>query len=371
MTSTHPIPLLLRCAAAMLLVAASLGAACAQARRPVVLDNDWAIDDWTALLYLARHPGVELRAVTVTGTGEAHCPGALAMLPRLMDLAALPSGLPFACSNAAPLDGFFVFPEPWRTDSDVMSNVALPPGMRTADAAGAVEVLHRAANLPGPKLLVVATGPLTNIAQWFARYPHDIARIDELVIMGGAVRAKGNIVVPKFTAGHPNAVSEWNFYIDPVAADRVLRSKAPIRLVPLDVTNKVRVTAEYAADFKQKAVTPAAHFVDQVFDRNDWFIASGEYYFWDLLAAIVATEPEYCTGEDLPLAVIHRATTRPYAKGEDASFGTKRDGGGVRHHLDAATAGRSIIARSGPAHHVCFDTQPAAVMARFTEVMNR
>ena len=41
--------------------------------RPVVIDTDMAADDWLAILYLLKRPEVEVVAVTVTGTGEAHC----------------------------------------------------------------------------------------------------------------------------------------------------------------------------------------------------------------------------------------------------------------------------------------------------------
>ncbi|CAN5269186.1 hypothetical protein BH09PSE6_BH09PSE6_33960 [soil metagenome] len=361
-----------RLAATAALLVAALTANVCQAAQPVVLDNDWAIDDWTSLLYLAHHPGVELRGVTVTGSGEAHCPGALEQLPRLMDLAGVKADVPYDCSNPAPLDGWFVFPEPWRTDSDRLSGVQLPASTRKPAGIGAVALLHRVANAGPDKIIVVATGPLTNIAQWFEQYPGDISRIDRLVIMGGAVRAKGNIIVPQFTAGHPNHVSEWNFYIDALAAQKVLRSSAPITLVPLDVTNHVRVTAEFASAFKQRVRTPSARFVDQVFDRNDWFIASGEYYFWDVLAAIVAPEPAICRSEQIPLDVVVAPASAIYAKGEDPSLDAKRWDGAPRRHLDASNAGRSVaVPVTGPRHRVCLDTRADEVMAKFTDVMNR
>jgi hypothetical protein len=44
---------------------------------PLVIDTDMAPDDITAIASLLRDPAVEIRAITVTGTGEAHCPGGL------------------------------------------------------------------------------------------------------------------------------------------------------------------------------------------------------------------------------------------------------------------------------------------------------
>ena len=44
-------------------------------RMSLVVDTDLSSDDVLALLYLAQDPGVDLRAVTVSGTGLVHCPG--------------------------------------------------------------------------------------------------------------------------------------------------------------------------------------------------------------------------------------------------------------------------------------------------------
>jgi inosine-uridine nucleoside N-ribohydrolase len=67
---------------------------------------------------------------------------------------------------------------------------------------------------------MLATGPLTNIAQWLARHPDDRAGVDRLVIMGGALDVPGNIIVPGFTDDHPNTRAEWNIYVDPVPRTR-------------------------------------------------------------------------------------------------------------------------------------------------------
>ena len=42
-------------------------------RQAIIIDTDMAIDDWLAILYLLRHPNVEVKAITLAGTGEAHC----------------------------------------------------------------------------------------------------------------------------------------------------------------------------------------------------------------------------------------------------------------------------------------------------------
>lgn len=100
------------------------------------------------------------------------------------------------------------------------------PGISDAtySSRDAVDVLMElAASDPGT-LEILAIGPLTNIAEAIRRdsdFPHTLRR---LVVMGG-----------EFKTGWP----EHNFASDVVATDIVLRSGAPITVVPLDQTLRV------------------------------------------------------------------------------------------------------------------------------------
>ncbi|MBW8189807.1 nucleoside hydrolase [Neiella marina] len=334
-----------------------------------------AIDDWAALLYLLQHPDADVKAITISSSGESRCQPGLRNTAALIDLIAdAPSELPFACGDAYPLDGYAVFPEPWRVDSDTLSGVEIPASTRVASPLHAAELIHQTLQEQTQLTTLIATGPLTNIAQWLAQYPEDKAKVDKLVIMGGNVHEKGNIIVPNFTDGHPNKQAEWNIFVDPLAADLVLQSGLAIELVGLDVTNSVRVTESVAAEFKQQVKTPASQFWDRVLDKNDWFIASGEYYFWDTLAVLIAVNPLLCEGEQLALQVGHQVTDQPYLATSDLSMPTTRWDGRPRQHLDAATAGVMMKASAEAGLHpikVCFNTQPKRIFSEFNQTLNR
>lgn len=77
-------------------------------------------------------------------------------------------------------------------------------------------------------------GPLTNIALALIKAPHIAFRIKEIVMMGGAYFEVGNIT----------PAAEFNIYVDPDAADVVMRSGVPIVMVPLDVTHQILTTRE-------------------------------------------------------------------------------------------------------------------------------
>lgn len=340
--------------------------------RPVIFDTDMAIDDWSALLVLAKDPGINLQAVTIAASGESHCQPGLDNASSLLDLAHAPAGITIACGDEVPLDGYFVFPQAWREDADSLSGVAVKKSARKVSAQAAHEIIHRFASGSEQPLTLVAVGPLTNIARWLIAYPADKARIERLVIMGGSVRYQGNIRVPNFTDGHPNLDAEWNFFVDPLAVQIVMQSGLDIDLVGLDVTRHVQVTRAYVDTFRQHSQSDAAHFFDQVFVKNGWFIDSGEYYFWDVLAALVTIEPALCEGPRQPVDVsVVSAGTQPYLKTSDVSMPNTRWDGQPRQHLDAALSGISRYATSGPSIHVCLQTQPQRALERFTATMNR
>ncbi len=75
-------------------------------------------------------------------------------------------------------------------------------------------------------------GPLTNIAQVLSLAPECAQGIKEIVLMGGTY----------FEAGNITPAAEFNFYVDPHAAQIVLQSGVPITILPLDVTHKACVT---------------------------------------------------------------------------------------------------------------------------------
>jgi len=110
--------------------------------------------------------------------------------------------------------------------------------------------------------------------------------------------------------------------------------------VLLDVTNHVLVTSEFADYFKSVVDNPSAEFWDAVLDANDWFIDSNEYYFWDMLAALVVADKEaFCQGEMADLTSGHKLTDTPWLPTSDMTIPETNWFGLPRNHLDAETAG--------------------------------
>jgi purine nucleosidase len=83
-------------------------------------------------------------------------------------------------------------------------------------------------------ITLVPMGPLTNIAQAFTKDPSILEKVEQIVLMGGAMREGGN--------HSPSA--EFNILVDPHAADTVFRCGRPITVMGLDVTHQVLATPE-------------------------------------------------------------------------------------------------------------------------------
>jgi purine nucleosidase len=114
---------------------------------------------------------------------------------------------------------------------------------------------------PSCTVTLCPLGPLTNIAQALKKAPDITNRIAEIVLMGGAYFEVGNIT--------PTA--EFNIYVDPEAADIVLRSGIKIVIMPLDVTHKVLVTRPRNDAFREigNRVGVAAAEMTDFFERFD------------------------------------------------------------------------------------------------------
>ena len=90
-------------------------------------------------------------------------------------------------------------------------------------------------------IILCLIGPLTNIGTALVKQPSIAGRIREIVLMGGTRAEVGNIT--------PSA--EYNIYVDPEAADIVMKSGIPITIAPLDVTALVLAGRDEAGQVRQ------------------------------------------------------------------------------------------------------------------------
>ncbi len=270
--------------------------------QPIVIDTDMAADDWLAILYLLGRSDVDVKAITVTGTGEAHCPAGTRNALNLAALAGRPE-IPVACGRETPLEGDHTFPTSWRERVDDLLGLSLTENDNGPASESAVELLTRIVRESPREAHIVALGPLTNVAEALEADSSLVDNLQMITVMGGAVHAPGNVGP---SSDIENDVAEWNIYVDPHAAAVVFRSGAPITLVPLDATNHVPLTMDFYRRLKKDRTTPVAEFAYRVLTQNEDAVRSGWYYFWDQAAAAIATEESLSTFQELSLTVVEK-----------------------------------------------------------------
>lgn len=197
----------------------------------VILDTDPGIDDVVALALAARAPELHLVAVT-TSYGNAPLARTTRNARYVLDLAGR-SDVPVLPGSAAPLSGTFAG-SPTRHGPEGLGHAAPPPPSSTVPHARDDALLEALRGVdPARPIRLVTLGPLTNLARAVLADADGVrARIASHVAVCGALAA---------------GAGEFNLSADPEAAELVLAADLPTRAVPLDVTARVRVSAEEIA----------------------------------------------------------------------------------------------------------------------------
>ncbi len=256
----------------------------------VAFDTDPGIDDALALILALRSPEIRLALVTtVAGNGPLDMTTRNAV--RVLDYLGA-AHVPVAAGAAAPLQKKFRGALSYH-GPDALGQVPLPEGRTQIEPRVAPDLLFEfAAAAPGERILV-ATGPLTNIAHAFQRHEEMPSLLKAVIIMGGAFR------LTSYGTGNQTPYAEFNIWQDPDAAHVVFRSGVPMIIVGLDVTNDPS-SALNAADLAQlregssRAATLTA-------DLLEYALRDHEYCFMhDPLALATALDDtlfEFTTGE--------------------------------------------------------------------------
>ena len=214
-------------------------------RQKIILDCDPGHDDAIALLLAAKHPALELLAVTTVAgnqTVEKTTQNAL----KVCSLANI-RDVPIAMGMDRPLV------RPARHAADIhgasgMDGPNVPePNIELARQHAVDLLIELLLNSDGD-ITLIPTGPLTNIATAIRCEPAIVPKIQAISLMGGAIGV-GNVT--------PSA--EFNIWFDPEAASIVFDCGRPITMVPLEVTHQALATEEILSRLRT-ANRPVASF---------------------------------------------------------------------------------------------------------------
>jgi inosine-uridine nucleoside N-ribohydrolase len=337
--------------------------------RKMIIDTDMSFDDLMAILYLLNRREIEIIGITVTGAGYCHAvPGANNAV-SLMHLAGkVDQKIPVARGDEEPFDGFLSARDPWRAMADAAFGTPLPDSPEQPVEQPAIDMLISLLMQSVEPVTIMCIGPLTNIAEAIEKEPEICAKIERLVIMAGALRVKGHVVVPGFTDYLKNEVTDWNTYVDPLALHMAFQSGVPITLVPLDATNQVPITEAFVESFRESARSPEARFLQAVMEHELDYIKAGIYYIWDPLTASAVVDRDILQFEQQKLDVVVQYSSDGIV---NHRFSPIRWDGKPRQVLDLYLSGQVIESEAGRWVEVCTGVDAAAFYRRFIQVVNR
>lgn len=218
---------------------------------PLVIDTDTAADDCFALLVGLLHPAADLRAVTIVA-GNVGFDQQVHNALLTIALSGRAGQIPVHLGSRRPLVRDWVSAS--EVHGDGVGGIRRPDDGQQVRDEHAVDALIRLSHEHAGSLRVVGIGPLTNIALAVLRDPGFAARVERLTIMAGSVNGRGNIT----------AAAEYNVFVDPEAADIVLRAGfEDVQFVswdPVTITDTV-FNAELVAEIGAQQTTLSKFFV--------------------------------------------------------------------------------------------------------------
>lgn len=202
--------------------------------KKVIIDCDVGVDDALALILAFHSPELEVKAVTGVN-GNVPLDQVFENIQKVLTLIR-PEPKPLIARGAdQPLKGKTIYAHSVHGKGGLgQAKIELKRGeewWRLFPGHG-VELITQLIRQHPNEITLIAVGPLTNLALALQKDLEDMKKLKEVVIMGGAVRTKGNIT----------PYAEFNIFSDPLAARIVFESGLPITLVPLDVTHQVFFT---------------------------------------------------------------------------------------------------------------------------------
>ena len=217
---------------------------------PVILDGDPGHDDAIAWVLATASPLLDIKAVTSV-CGNQTIQKTTYNAGRIMTLVGL--NVPLAMGRVKPLVADAII-APTVHGNSGLDGPALPEPANKPLDIDACTMMAQVLEASEEPVVLIPTGPLTNVATLLLLYPHLKNKIRHIYLMGGGI-----------DFGNWTPAAEFNILVDPEAADVVFRSGVPITMAGLDVTEQALVFPE---DFERiRAVgNPVAKVVAEWLD---------------------------------------------------------------------------------------------------------
>lgn len=216
----------------------------------IILDVDPGHDDAVAILLAAKHASLDLLGITVVAGNQ--------VLEKTLQNALNVCG--FADINVPVYGGMA---KPLIREQIIADNIHGETGLdgpefaeinRKAEKQHAVDFIIEECLKYEKELVLIPTGPLTNIATALIKEPRIKRGIKEIVLLGGA-----------YGLGNFTPAAEFNIFVDPEAAHVVFESGLPVTMIGIDLTHQAKAD-EAVVERIGKINNPVATLVVELLD---------------------------------------------------------------------------------------------------------
>lgn len=310
----------------------------------VIFDTDPGVDDAMALLFLERHPDIDLIGIT-TAFGNASIETTTRNAQYLKQQWNLSA--PIAKGSAKQFD-------PARKGHDFPAHIHGDDGLGNIGVPAVVDVpldprpahqfiIDMVKANPG-EVVLVAVGRMTNLANALKAAPEIAGMVRQVIIMGGAVDVAGNVT----------PAAEANIHGDPEAADYIMLAPWKVVVVGLDVTLKTTMSRRELGELARIGGEPM-----QLLDRLSQFYidfyddkVADSMVVHDTCACVYLVAPELFTTRSGPVRVLTTGIGegKTIQKPDSQRFGPSDWDG-------------------KPSQHVCIDVRAAEVMTLVKETL--
>jgi purine nucleosidase len=228
-------------------------------KKKIIIDTDPGQDDAVAIMLALASPELEVLGITAVA---GNVPLALTEknARKICELAGHPEVKVFAGASR-PMVRQLVTAEYVHGKTGLNGPDLPEPTMKLQEQHAVDFIIETLLSENAGAVTLCPLGPLTNIALALVREPRIALSIKEIVLMGGGF----------FEGGNATPAAEFNIYVDPHAADVVLKSGVPITMIPLDCTHKALTTAKRVDAFRKLGNRPGIATAEllEFFERFD------------------------------------------------------------------------------------------------------
>lgn len=205
-------------------------------KRKIIIDCDPGVDDALAIfLALAAQEEIDVVGLTCV-KGNVALDKTYANAQRILAVAER-LDIPVHRGISRPiLSPVGISAEVHGVDGLGDIGLPAPTGPQSTMASAADFIISMVNRYPG-EIVLCPIGPMTNVAVAFLLDPSMAQKLHSVVFMGGAAFCPGNM------KDH----AEFNFLVDPHAAEIVMHSGANLVMFGLDVTHQAKITPEHLA----------------------------------------------------------------------------------------------------------------------------